>query len=80
MNHPHIAQIYGVEDGAGGAGSARALVMEFVEGNTLEEIIGGAGSRGIEIETALAVARQIADALEAAHERGVFIAMSSLPT
>jgi Tol biopolymer transport system component len=71
LNHPNIAQIYGVEAGAGGAGSTRALVMEFVEGNTLEEIISGAGSRGIDIETALAVARQIADALEAAHERGI---------
>ena len=71
LNHPHIAQIYGLEDGPGGAAPARALVMEFVEGKTLEEIIGGAGSRGIDIDSALAIARQIADALEAAHERGI---------
>src|SRR6266702_3416728 len=60
LNHPNIAAIYGVED--------RALVMELVEGPTLEERI----SKGpMPIEEALAVARRIADALEFAHERGV---------
>lgn len=55
LNHPNIAQIYGVED--------RALVMELVEGEALH---------GPEpIETALHYARQIADALEAAHEKGI---------
>src|SRR5579864_6899545 len=55
LNHPHIAQIYGVED--------RALVMELVEGENL---------RGpLPVETALAYAAQIADALEAAHEKGI---------
>jgi Tol biopolymer transport system component/predicted Ser/Thr protein kinase len=55
LNHPNIAQIYGVED--------RALVMELVEGETL------AGP--LPLETALDYARQMADALEYAHERGV---------
>src|SRR5260370_20674800 len=55
LNHPNIAQIYGVED--------RALVMELVEG----EILSGP----LPIDTALSYARQIAEALEYAHERGV---------
>src|SRR5205807_2174645 len=60
FNHPNIAQIYGVED--------RALVMELVEGPTLAERI-GAGP--IPIAEAGPIARQIAAALECAHERGV---------
>ena len=55
LNHPNIAQIYGAED--------RALVMELVEGETLK------GPRPL--ETALGYARQIAEALEAAHEKGI---------
>src|SRR5215831_4968126 len=55
LNHPNIAQIYAVEDGA--------LVMEFVQGTTL------AGP--LPLETALEYARQIAAALEAAHEKGI---------
>jgi serine/threonine protein kinase len=55
LNHRNIAQIYGVED--------RALVMELVEGGTL--------SSPLPIDTALNYARQIAEALEYAHERGV---------
>src|SRR5215472_18862598 len=55
LNHPNIAQIYGVEQGA--------LVMELVEGETL--------SGPVPLATALDYARQIADALEAAHEKGI---------
>ena len=55
LNHPHIAQLYGVEDGA--------LIMELVEGE--------APQGPLPIETALGYARQIADALEAAHEKGI---------
>ena len=55
LNHPNIAQIYGLEQ--------RALVMELVEGETLKG--------PLPIETALNYARQIADALEAAHEKGI---------
>jgi serine/threonine-protein kinase len=55
LNHPHIAQIYGVEE--------RALVMELVEG---EDLYGP-----LPLETALEYARQIAEALEAAHEKGI---------
>jgi eukaryotic-like serine/threonine-protein kinase len=63
LNHPHIAQIYGVH-----ANGTHALVMEFVEGDTLaERIVRGA----LPVGAALALAWQIADALEAAHEAGV---------
>jgi Tol biopolymer transport system component len=60
LNHPNIAAIYGVEDGA--------LIMELVEGPTLAERI----AKGpVSIEEALPIARQIAEALEAAHEQGI---------
>ncbi len=64
LNHPHIAAIYGLES----SGAARALVLELVEGETLADLI-AAGP--IPLDEALAMARQIADALEAAHERGI---------
>jgi eukaryotic-like serine/threonine-protein kinase len=60
MNHPNIAAIYGVED--------RALILELVPGATLEERI-AAGP--VPLEEALQLAIQIADALEAAHEKGI---------
>jgi len=64
LNHPNIAQIYGLEK----AGGSRALVMELVEGPTLADRI----TRGpIPVDEALPIARQIAEALEAAHEQGV---------
>jgi eukaryotic-like serine/threonine-protein kinase len=64
LNHPHIAAIYGIED----AGALRALVLELVEGRTLAERI----RRGaVPLPEAVAVATQIADALDAAHERGI---------
>ena len=69
LNHPHIAQIYGYEDSSiGGSTSVRALVMELVDGPTLSDRI----ARGpIPLDEALPIARQIADALETAHERGI---------
>ena len=64
LNHPHIAQIYGVEESEG----IRALVMELVEGETLADRI----ARGrIPPAEALAIATQVAEALDAAHERGI---------
>ena len=64
LNHPHIAAIYGVEESAGGS----ALVLELVEGETLADRI----ARGpFPLEEALAIARQIADALRTAHEQGI---------
>jgi serine/threonine protein kinase len=86
LNHPNIATIYGVEDGA-----IQAIVMELVEGLTLAEVMSGAVDRvptgrdprtgagsgrhgkprrvALPLDQALAIARQIADALEAAHSR-----------
>ena len=64
LNHPNIAAIYGIEE----SGSTRALVMELVEGEDLSAHI----ARGaIALSEALPIARQIADALEAAHEQGI---------
>ena len=64
LNHPNIAAIYGLEDADG----VKALVMELVEGPTLADRI----VRGpIPIADALPIARQIAEALEAAHEQGI---------
>jgi eukaryotic-like serine/threonine-protein kinase len=64
LNHPHIAAIYGLEE----AGGVKALVMELVDGEDLSERI----RRGpLPIDDALSVAKQIAAALEAAHERGI---------
>src|SRR5262245_51199337 len=64
LNHPNIAAIYGFED----AGATHALVMELVEGPTLADRI----AKGpIPLDEALAIAKQIAEALEAAHEQGI---------
>jgi hypothetical protein len=60
LNHPNIAAIYGVEE--------RALIMELVPGPTLAERI---GQGAIPVEEALPIARQIAEALEYAHDRGI---------
>ena len=64
LNHPNIAHIHGLED----SGGVRALVMELVEGEDLTTRI----ARGpILLDEALRIARQIADALDAAHEKGI---------
>ena len=64
LNHPNIAAIYGLEE----AGDTRALVLELVEGPTLADRI----KRGpIPLGEALPIPKQIAEALEAAHEAGV---------
>jgi serine/threonine protein kinase len=64
LNHPNVAAIYGLED----SGGVYALVMELVEGPTLAERI---AQGPIPIDEALPVARQLADVLEYAHERGI---------
>jgi serine/threonine protein kinase len=64
LNHPNIAAVYGLEE----SGDTRALVMELVEGETIAERI----ARGLmPLEETLPIARQIAEALEAAHEQGI---------
>ena len=64
LNHPNIGAIYGLEDSS----DFPALVLELVDGPTLEERL-AAGRIGI--AEGLRIARQVADALEAAHERGI---------
>ena len=73
LNHPHIGAIYGVEEASG----VRGLVLELVEGETLADRIGASGGiaggsvRGLPVAEVLVISRQIADALEAAHEKGI---------
>ena len=77
LNHPNIATIHGFEE----SGAMRALVMELVEGETLAERIAraratdapalSAGGFCIPMEEALALAQQIAEALEAAHQKNI---------
>ena len=64
LNHPHIASIYGLED----AGETRALIMELVDGPTLDYRI---AQGPIPWEETLPIAQQIADALETAHDKGI---------
>jgi eukaryotic-like serine/threonine-protein kinase len=64
LNHPHIGGIYGLED----AGGVHALVLELVEGPTLADRI---AQGPIPLDEALPIARQIAEALEAAHEAAI---------
>jgi eukaryotic-like serine/threonine-protein kinase len=73
LSHPNIATIHGLEETDG----VRALVMEFVEGRTLADLLalphttGGGRSDRLSLNDSLAIARQIAEALEAAHEQGI---------
>jgi serine/threonine protein kinase len=64
LNHPHIAAIYGLEK----SHDVSALVMELVEGEDLSQRI---ARGGIPLDEALPIAKQIAEALEAAHEQGI---------
>ena len=64
LNHPNIAAIHGLEE----SGGVRALVLEYVDGPTLADRL-AAGP--IALDDALPIARQIADALEAAHDHGI---------
>ena len=72
LNHPHIGAIYGVEDAhstsSGQAGATLALVMELVDGPTLAERL---ASGPMPIDEALPIARQIAEALEVAHDQRI---------
>jgi len=64
LHHPNIAHIYGIE----ATGDAHALVMELVEGPTLAERL---ESGSLPFEESLSLARQVAEALEEAHEKGI---------
>src|SRR4029453_7942470 len=70
LNPPHIGSIYGLEDADG----SPALVLELVEGETVAERLArrtATGDAGLAIAEAVAVARQIAEALDAAHDKGI---------
>jgi eukaryotic-like serine/threonine-protein kinase len=70
LNHPHIAAIHGVEERDG----IRGLVLELVEGETLADVLRRSDSSdrpGLRLQEALGYAHQIAEALEAAHEKGI---------
>ena len=64
LNHPNIAQVFGLEKSEG----ITALVMELVEGEDLSQLI---AKSAIPLDEALPIAKQIAEALEAAHEQGI---------
>jgi serine/threonine protein kinase len=64
LNHPHIAAIYGFEEHV----AVKALVLEFVDGPTLADRI---AQGRLPVDEAIAIAKQIAEALEAAHEQGI---------
>jgi serine/threonine protein kinase len=64
LNHPHIGAIYGLED----ANGQQFLVLELIDGETLADRL----TRGaVQLDEALSIAKQIAEALEAAHEKGI---------
>jgi hypothetical protein len=70
LNHPSIAGIYGLEE----SGETRFLAMELVDGESLAERLwpaGGSKGSALPLAEALAIARQIAEALQAAHEKGI---------
>ena len=72
LNHPHVAQIYGIEEipstGSAHADEAFCLVLELVEGETLADRL---AHGAIPVDESLEIARQIAEALEAAHSQGI---------
>jgi serine/threonine-protein kinase len=86
LNHPHIGAIYGLEESpsaSSGQAGTQFLVLELVEGGTLAQRLEAGGSgpgrppspatsrQPLALDEALAIARQIADALDAAHEKGI---------
>ena len=64
LNHPRIGAIHGIEE----TNRVHALVLEFIDGPTLADVIAGGP---VALDEALAIATQVADALEAAHEQGI---------
>jgi len=67
LSHPNIAAIHGLEEASG----VKGLVLEFIEGPTLAEMLSGTGHSALGTGKALTIANQIALALEAAHEKGI---------
>ena len=80
LNHPHIAAIYGLEEAhpstRSGQAASQFLVLELIEGETLAQRIAssdrdGTSSPPLSVDESLAIARQVADALQAAHDKGI---------
>jgi serine/threonine protein kinase/Tol biopolymer transport system component len=71
LNHPNIGAIYGLESLSSGDAGSPVLVLELIEGPTLSEHIPLLPRGQARVRAALEIARQIAEALDAAHERGV---------
>ena len=70
LNHPHIAAIYGLEESNG----SLFLVLELVDGETLAQrlaAVAGSKGPGLPVTEAITIARQVADACQAAHEKGI---------
>jgi Tol biopolymer transport system component len=67
LNHPNIAQVYGLDE----SGGMPALVMELVPGPTLADVIAAYPDAPLPLPRVLVTARQIADGLDAAHEKGI---------
>src|SRR6476619_2605871 len=76
LNHPNIASIYGLEQEASRPdASPAALVLELVDGPTIADLLDASRTKaerpGLPLDEALSIARQIAEALEAAHAQGI---------
>jgi len=72
LNHPHIAQVFGLEDLRDPDGRVvSSLVLEFVDGQSLLQKLEAASGSGLGVHEAVRIARQIVDAVEAAHEKGI---------
>ena len=67
LNHPHIAAIYGTDE----SGGVPALVLELLEGDTLAGVLARAPRQRLPPQKALSIVRQIAEALESAHDKGI---------
>ena len=67
LNHPHIAAIYGTDE----SGGVPALVLELLEGDTLDSVLARSPRRRLPPQKALPIVRQIAEALESAHDKGI---------
>ena len=72
LNHPHIAQVFGLEERSDPDGRAVSyIVLEFVDGQSLAQRLDAAKGAGLGVHESLRIARQIVDAVEAAHEKGI---------
>ena len=72
LNHPHIAQVFGLEERSDPDGRAVSyIVLEFVDGVSLAQRLDAAKGAGLGVHESLRIARQIVDAVEAAHEKGI---------